>query len=175
MISSHMMFVVGAFALLSLITLSVNSIIVEKTTVMLDTEASITAISIAQAMIDEIQSKEYDTQTVSARVYNTANLTPTNQLGPEVGESLTLPDVFPYQSATHFNDIDDYNGYRRTVSTTRLDNFAVTDSIYYVMESNLNLKSSTQTYYKKMVVTVTHPSMKVPVVLTDVVVYRRYI
>lgn len=175
MISSHMMFVVGAFAILSLITLSVNSIIVESTTVMLDTEASITGISIAQAMIDEIQSKEYDTQTVSARVYNTANLTPTNLLGTEAGESISTPDVLPYQSATVFNDIDDYNGYRRTVSTARLDNFAVTDSIYYVMESNLNLKSSTQTYYKKMVVTVAHPSMKVPVVLADVVVYRRYI
>ena len=175
MISSHMMFVVGAFALLSLITLSVNSIIVEGTTVMLDTEASITGISIAQAMIDEIQSKEYDTQTVSARVYNTANLTPTNLLGTEAGESISTPDVLPYQSATVFNDTDDYNGYRRTVSTTRLGNFAVTDSIYYVMESNLNLKSSTQTYYKKMVVTVAHPRMKVPVVLADVVVYRRYI
>ncbi len=170
-----MMFVVGAFALLSLVTLSINSIIVEKTTVMLDTEASITAISIGQAMIDEIQSKEYDTQTVGARVYDAANLTPTNQLGTEAGESLTLPDVFPYQSVSLYNDLDDYNGYRRTVSTSRMDNFTVVDSVYYVNETNLDLKSSTQTFYKKMVVTVTHPSMKVPVVLTDVIVYRRYI
>ncbi len=175
MISSHMMFVVGAFALLSLITLSINSIIVETTTVMLDTEASITGISIAQAMIDEMQAREYDTHTVGARVYDAANLTPTNQLGPEAGESLTLPDVYPYQSATRFNDVDDYNGYRRTVSTSRLDNFTVVDSIYYVNESNLDLKSSPQTYYKKIVVRVTHPNMKVPVVLSDIVVYRRYI
>ena len=169
------MFVVGAFALLSLVTLSINSIIVEKTTVMLDTEASITGISLAQAMVDEIQSKEYDTQTIGVRVYDVANLTPTNSLGPEGGEGVTLPDVYPYQSVTGYNDLDDYNGYRRTVGTARLDNFTIVDSVYYVMESNLDLKSSTQTYYKKMVVTVTHPNMKVPVVLTDISVYRRYI
>ena len=173
--SGHMMFVVGAFCLLSLITLGVNSVILDKTTVMLDTEASITAISIAQAMVDEMQTKSYDTHTVSARVYNTTDLTPTNQLGPEVGESITYPDVYPYHSATTFNDLDDYNGYQRTVSTTRMGNFAVVDSVYYVTESNLDVKSSSQTFYKKMVVKVTHPSMKVSVILTDVMVYRRYI
>src|SRR3972149_2931687 len=129
MISSHMMFVVGAFALLSLITLSVNSIIVEKATVMLDTEASITGISIAQAMIDEIQSKEYDTQTVSARVYKTADLTPPSLLGREAGEGIATPDIFPYACVSVFNDVDDYNDYRRTVTTARLSTFSVLDSV----------------------------------------------
>jgi hypothetical protein len=175
MMSGHMMFVVGAFALLSLVTLGVNSIILEKTTVMLDTEASITAISISQAMIDEIQSKAYDEKTLSVRVYNTADMTPTDELGPEAGEAITYPDVYPYASVTTFDDADDYNRYRRTVTTTRLGDFTVLDSVYYVTDSNLDVRSFTQTFYKKIVVTVTHPNMKVPVVLTDVLVYRRYI
>lgn len=175
MMTGHMMFVVVAFALLSLVTLGVNGLILEKTTVMLDAEASITAISIAQAMIDEIQTKSFDTKTVTARVFNAADLTPTIRLGPEAGETITLPDVFPFRSDSLYDDVDDYNNYRRTVTTPRLGNFAVVDSVYYASESNLDLRSSTQTFYKKIMVTVTHPSMRVPVVLTDVTVYRRYI
>ena len=174
MASGNMLFVVGAFALLSLVALGVNRMILDKTTVMLDTEASITAISVAQAMIDEIQTKSFDAKTKSdsVRIYNTADLTLASSLGPE--ENITLPDVSPYQSVVKYNDVDDYNGYRRTVTTPRLGNFTVVDSAYYVTEANPDVRSTPQTFYKKMVVTVTHPTMKAPVRLTDVSVYRRY-
>jgi hypothetical protein len=175
MISNHMALVVGAFALLALIALGVNGRIVEQTTVMLDTEASITSISIGQAMIDEMKEKEFDTHTVGARVYSVASMTPSNLLGPESGESISFPDAFPYASMSTYNDADDYNGYRRLVSTPRMGGFTVEDSVYYVSDSNLDVKSSTQTFYKKIVVRVTHPNMKAPVTLTDVIVYRRYI
>ena len=175
MLSGQMMYVLGAFALLSLLVLSVNRIIVENTTVMLENEASISAISLAQAMVDEIQTKEFDENTIAARVYNVSGLTSVAALGRDAGESVPTTDVYPYLSVSAFDDVDDYNGYKRKVTSPRLGDFTISDSVYYLVASNLNLKSSTQTFYKKIVVTVTHPNMKRPIVLNDVAVYRRYI
>jgi hypothetical protein len=175
MASGQMMYVLGALALLSLLVLSVNKIIVENTSVMLENEASITAISLAQAMIDEIQTKEFDQNTVNARVYSTSGLTAVASLGPDAAESVPSIDTYSFQSASVFNDVDDYNNYQRKVSTPRLGDFLVRDSVYYLTESNLNQKSTSPTFYKKIVITVTHPNMARPIVLSDVAVYRRYI
>ena len=170
-----MISVLGAFALLSFLVLSVNTTILEKTEVILDTEASITSISLAQAMVDEIQSKEFDQKCIGVRIYNASDMTSSGSLGCDAGETLALPDTLTYLSTSRFNDVDDYNGYRRTVRTHSLDDFVVVDSVYYVSNSDPNQKSSTQTFYKKIVVKITNPVMKQPVILTDITVYRRYI
>ena len=175
MSTGQMTLVLAAFAILSLLVLGVNRILVEKTTVMLDSEAAITSISIAQAMIDEIQKREFDEKAILQRIYTPTNMTALASLGSDVGESVSTPDVSPFSSINHFDDVDDYNGYKRTVSTTRLGGFSVEDSVYYVTASNLDVEASSQTYYKKIVVKVTHSSLKQPIILTDIAVYRRYL
>ena len=171
-----MLTVLGALALLSLVSLSVNTMIVGKTTTMLDAEGQLNAISIAQSMIDEVMQKSYDAATVSAKVYAPSNFTAAGGLGCNGGEAsmVPLPDAAPYKSVSGYNDVDDYNGYRRTVSTPRMGNFDVRDSVWYVMESNPDQKSGTQTFFKRVKVTVRHPNMTSPLTLSDVAVYRRY-
>jgi hypothetical protein len=174
--TGQMLMVLGALALLSLVSLSINTMLVGKTTTMLDAEAQLNAVSIAQSMIDEIMTKAYDANTVSAKVYNATDFTAPGGLGCSGAEAsaVPLPDSYPYRSAQGYNDVDDYNRYRRTVFTPRMGNFTVVDSVYYVAETNPDQLSGAQTFFKKVVVTVTHPNMSSPLTMSDVAVYRRY-
>ncbi len=174
--TGQMLMVVGAMSLLGTITLSINKMIVDKTLLMLEAEATINSVSVAQAMIDEIQRKDFDQNTTGGvKVYSASSMTSPSALGPETGETFTLPDTStPFLSITKYNDVDDYNRYSRKASTPRLSGFTVTDSVYYVDENNPDNLSSTQTFVKKIVVTVTHPNMTNPLKLSDVAIYRRY-
>ncbi len=169
--------VLGAIMILSMVSLAINTMIVGKTTTMLEAEASLTAISLAQTMIDEVQRKSFDKATVSTLVYDPTNFTASSSLGPDGSElsNVPLPDsASPYNSDKYYNDVDDYNGYSRKASTPLMGTFTLMDSVYYVSESNPDSVSTTQTFFKKIVVRVSHPNMSYPLVISDVAVYRRY-
>jgi len=174
--TGQMLTVLGALALLSLVSLSVNTMIVGKTTMMLDAEAQLNAVSIAQSMIDEIMTKSYDAATATAKVYDPTQFTATGGLGCSSTENTAVPkpDVYPYKSVLGYNDVDDYHNYKRLAFTPRMGNFTVVDTVFYVSETNPNLVSGAQTFFKKVVVTVRHPNMTSPLQLSDVAVYRRY-
>lgn len=150
--------------------------IVGKTTTMLDAEAQLNAVSIAQSMIDEVMQKPFDAATVSAKIYDDSLFTGAGSLGCNGGEAsaVPLPDTYPYKSVNGYNDIDDYHRYRRTVPTPRMGNFDVRDSVWYVVETDPEAKSGVQTFFKRVKVTVRHPNMNSPLELSDVAVYRRY-
>lgn len=179
-----MLAVLGALIILGGITLTVNRMLISKTTDMLNAETSLVAVSIAQTMIDEIQTKSYDLATAGgAKVYDSTAFTSPSELGPSSTESHNVPlpeppdTTTPYKSiskVTGYNDVDDYNGYTRKAYSSLLGTFTVVDTVYYVSESNPNQKSSTQTFYKKIIVTVRHPNMSSPLQLSDIAVYRRY-
>lgn len=174
---SQMLMVLGAIMLLSMVSLSVNTMFIGKTTTMLDAEANLNAISIAQTMIDEIMVKSYDASTVSAKIFNPSSFTGAGSLGANGTETsnVSQPDTAsPFRSVQYYNDVDDYHLYRRVVNTPRLGKFVVKDSVFYVLESNPDQKAMTQTFHKKVVVTVSHPNMLRPLQLSDVAVYRRY-
>ncbi len=125
-------------------------------------------------MLDEIGRNEFDETTLVKRVFYADSLTSPTLLGPEPGE--VAPD---------FDDIDDFNYYQgvnaRQVVTPRMGIFSVIDSIYYIPDPattgydfNYPKPYDTRTFYKKIVVEVTHPSMPNPLRLEDLGVYRRY-
>jgi len=174
--TGQMLTVLGALALLSLVSLSVNTMIIGKTTTMLEAEAQLNAISIAQTMIDEIMTKSYDAATSGGKVYKASEFTGAGSLGCSGDENSAVPrpDSYPFKSGAGYNDVDDYHRYTRLAATPRLGKFTVTDSVYYVLESNPNQRSTSQTFFKKVVVTVRHPNMFSPLQLSDVAVYRRY-
>jgi hypothetical protein len=172
-----MMLVLGALMLLSMLSLSVNSMFIDKTTTMLDAEANLDAVSIAQSMIDEIMTKSYDAATISAKVYSADQFTAASGLGPNSSEAAQVgtPDAAtPFASVAAFSDVDDYNNYRRTVANPRLGNFTVIDTVFYVLETNPDTKTTSRTFHKKIVVTVKHRNMLRPLQISDIAVYRRY-
>ena len=173
----QMLMVLGALMLLSMVSLSINSMFIGKTTTMLDAEANLNAISLAQTMIDEIMVKSYDASTVSAKIYDPTSFTGAGSLGASGTEYSSVPQpdtASPFRSVKYFNDVDDYHLYRREPTTPRLGKFYIKDTVYYVGESNPDIKATTQTFFKKVIVTVNHPNMLQPLQLSDVVVYRRY-
>ncbi len=199
--TGQVLMILGALMLLSMVTFSVNSLIVSKTFSMLQSEAHLTAISVAQSMIDEIMTCAFDSAVVgsSPRVWDSTKFTPPDRLGPEtscpapsVNEVALVPrpeapdTTVPYKSITAYNDIDDYNYYKRYYYSPALGLFTVCDTVYYVQEANPEVRSTKQTFFKKVVVTVRHMNLCPPGVsftpwtgdsylqLTDVAVYRRY-
>src|SRR5512147_3077970 len=89
--TGQMMLVLGALMLLSMLSLSVNSMFIDKTTTMLDAEANLNAVSIAQSMLDEIMVQSYDAATVSAKIYSASDFTGAGSLGANFTESSFVP------------------------------------------------------------------------------------
>jgi hypothetical protein len=184
--TGQMLLVIGALALLSLLALSINQMVVGQTKVMLDSEASLNAVSIAQSLLDEIQTKYFDLAVVPnppgsspLRIFdNQVSLfTDYSGFGPSHSEAsaVPLPDsVSPFKSIAGYNDVDDYNGYIRIENNALMTGFRDSVAVYYVLESDPNTKSNTQTFFKRIDVTVMNPSMKTPLTVSDVAVYRRF-
>jgi hypothetical protein len=190
--TGQMLTVLGALMLLSMVSLAINSMITEKTLLMIETEAGLNAISLAQTMMDEILVKNFDVATAppapaiyphdATKVYDVNLFTSPSSFGPNATEvsKVPQPDVStPFKSLNNYNDVDDYHGYVRTVFTPRLGNFTIKDTVFYVSESNPEEKVTTQTFFKKVMVSVFYHNNQSNkderiLLLSDIAVYRRY-
>lgn len=150
----------GALFLLSLISLSVNRAVLQRQETSTEGEAILVATSLAQSMIEEVSVKKFDEKCVAAPAASPDSLTPAYSLGPETGE------VFP------FNDMDDYNGYSRTLATPVLGNFRVKSNVWYTNSTLLGDPTSTRTFMKTVRVVVDSNSyLRDSVVVQNIVTY----
>lgn len=179
--TGQMMLIIGALALLGTLSLAVNSTIFNKYSLIYEAEATIDAISVGQAMLDEALSKRFDkADTGLVKIFYTTTLTASHLLGPETGEKNwtgvdSLGGAFTnFRSVSRFNDFDDYHGYERVVYTPRMGRFYLRDSVFYVPDNNPDGFTTTRTFQKKMIVTVHHRNLTVPVRVADIAIYRRY-
>jgi hypothetical protein len=187
--SGQTFLIIGAFMLLSTMTLNVNSTLIGTSTTGLEMEATLDAMSIGQTLLDEILTQDFDQKVVGGvRVYVPDSLTAPAKFGPDatsekisgnLGIDTSRTDNF--QSLTHFNDVDDYSGYSRMSWNPRFGWFVLTAKIDYVNEDNPYIVLTSQSFYKRVTVTVTHPNLGkdmknnvIPVVLQDLAVYRRF-
>ena len=138
--SVQSMLTMGALVLLSLSSLRFNNSVLENSTAQIENKVYLTAFSLADDMIETIKQRSFDEATVEF---------PADKLGPETGET--------YQT---FNDIDDYNFYKRTVSAPHAENYGIICRVYYVDSGDPDTEINTQSYYKKVTVTVTSPYMR---------------
>ena len=155
--NSNSLLSMGALIILALSSLNFNSSILETSTVEIETKVALTAFSLADDLIEEIKGKSFDETTKPFPTTNPASLTPADSLGPDPGE--TYKD---------FDDIDDFNGYIKTVSAPHAENYHIDCKVQYVNGDNPDQVSLTQTFYKRVNVTVTSPYMKDPVQLSFV-------
>ena len=172
----QMLAVLFSMVLLGSAILGVNVMLIDKTETMLEAEASLTAVSLGQSMMDEIMTKSYDQVTANGtRIWDSTLFTDPGALGPSGAESglVPLPDPSGL-SDRYYNDVDDYHGYTRRASTPVLGNFTVRDSVYYVSEANLDVKVNHETSFKRIVIVVTHRNMRYSLYLRDLVVYRKF-
>ena len=132
-------------------------------------EYYISAVSLAQSVIDEAKTKAFDEKTDTAAVASVDLLTAPTSLGTDgAAETVPKPDtLFPgspytsssrgYRSTYKFNDVDDYNKYIRLVNTQRAEGFTINVKVNYADETDPDPQRMVRTYCKKMTVTVTSP------------------
>lgn len=171
---SSLLLTIGSLVMLGLFMLSANGLISDNIHTAEENEFYLTALSLAQSVIDEAKTKSFDQETVSSVVTNPVGLTAPTSLGPDAGEYLAGPDSASggaYQSFSRFNDIDDYQGYVRLANTPRADGYLVAATVEYVNPLVPDSTSGACTYCKRMTVTVTSPYLPGPVALQYAFVY----
>ncbi len=149
------MLAIGGLSILSLTSLRFNKAILQTSTVDVENKISLTAISLADDLIEEIKVKSFDKATTEFPTTNVASLTESQNLGTDSGE------VYP-----NYNDIDDYNNFIRNVNAPHAEGYVVTSVVQYVDENNPDNISSSQTFYKKVTVTVTNTYLSYPIVIS---------
>lgn len=153
MASIQSLLTIGGLLIFSLTSLRFNSAILTTSTADLQNKVYLTAFSLADDMIEEIKVKAFDQNTVKFPINNPSGLSAT--LGPESGE------VYP-----NYNDVDDFNGYTRSVDEPHAEGYVISCLVQYVEETDPDVVSSTQTFYKKATITVTSPYMQHAVALS---------
>lgn len=151
--ASELIQTLGAMIIFSLILLTSNRMIQMNMVREVETETERLAITIAQDMIAEAQTKAYDANTAAGDIPK--NLPEGfSSIGPGSGETRAT-----------FNDFDDYDGYTTSLDTELgADSYQVLVEVAYVTPAtNYDIdqgSKSIPTNYKKMRVTVTSDYLK---------------
>lgn len=151
------MITAGFFVLLIVVVISANRMINESTVSTGEGDAVNLSVDIARALVNEAYRKIFDEKWIDSVYQATSDYTSPSLLGPDTGEKFTLPDVVPYKSYAMYDDVDDYNGYSRIVDAGSMKGFKVSVQVYYIDQSAF-AKTSTQTYLKRVDVSVEHPT-----------------
>lgn len=171
---SSLLLTIGSLVMLGIFMLSANGLISGNIHTAEENEYYLTALSLAQSVIDEAKTKSFDEATVAGVIASPPSLCPPAYLGPESSEILAGPDTAVagvYLSQSRFNDIDDYHGYVRLVNTARADGYTVTGTVEYANPLWPDSGSAVATFCKKMTVTITSPYLPGPVSLQYAFVY----
>jgi hypothetical protein len=142
---SEVLQTMGAMVLFSLMLLSANRMISRNTLMQVEGELEQEVVAVAQDIIEEARTKEFDAQSTGAAP-------PTN-----IPEDFTSPAGLGSSSSEdtrqEFNDFDDYNDWKETVSTEHGD-FNIHVKVFYVDPDTFE-KTNVETTFKKMQVFVT--------------------
>ena len=105
--------------ILSTIALSINNLILTTKKTIIGNEVQITGIGLAQALMDEITSRDFDENTTgNKQVHSPSQLTSSGSFGTDGSES-------PY------DDVDDYHNYTTTINTPRVDGYELSVLVFY--------------------------------------------
>jgi hypothetical protein len=138
--SGETILAIGGLILLSIFALSLNSSIVQNQSILYQSEGILDAYAIAQKYLEQAEVFRFD-ENKSATI--PSSFTYLNNLGPDTGEQ------YPY-----YNDIDDFNNFSITDSTSGHSHYLINISVYYITKSNPEIPTPTRTYFKRMEVTV---------------------
>ncbi|MBI5471821.1 MAG: hypothetical protein HY961_05700 [Ignavibacteriae bacterium] len=166
---ANMLLTLGGIVLLSTFVLYANGLLSDNTKISGDNEYAITAISLAQSVIDEAKTKSFDENAIAGSVTQASDLTAAQLLGRDGGgEAVAAVDTArdsQCASYSRFDDVDDYNGYVRLVNTPRAEGYRISTTVSYASATFPDSVKSSQTFCKRMTVTVTSPFFAQPIQL----------
>ena len=158
MSSGQMILGLGALVMLSTLALTLNSVVLDGNRTMMESELYVLGTSVAQSFVERAAVLACDDNVGTHDPSTLPNaFTSPVYLVPDAGE--TYPN---------YDDVDDFNGYSATVSTTRAD-FHVGIVVKYCDSSGND--QTNRTYFKKMEVTVVSPFIPTPVAAMRIFAY----
>jgi len=134
----------GALLLLSVTVLRVNNNILSTDTVLYDAKFGLIANSLATSMIEKASKKFFDANTTEGPVLDPSGLTSAGSLGPGWWED-------PPDSC---NDFDDFNNLSLQDTFYGSVVFFTDCKVNYINPTNPDGKASSQTWHKKLTVSV---------------------
>ncbi|HEX2869034.1 MAG TPA: hypothetical protein VHO03_18480 [Ignavibacteriales bacterium] len=158
--SGQLFLTIGGMFLLSMLVLRMNTTFMSTGDVMYNTKYGVLAVSLGTSMIEEANSKSFDCNTDTNSVSSLSAITAPSSLGPEPGETVSS-----------FNDFDDYNNYQKIDTSMPSAEFKIQCKVGYIDASNPDQFVNQKTWHKKILVTVTSPSMRDTVRLSSVFSY----
>ena len=151
----ELLLLLGAIMLFGVTMLSTNRYMAEQNDATWQREFEYYSLSLAQSFIEEATTKKFDENEINGNPTIKDDFTNVNSLGPD-GE------VYP-----NFDDVDDFNGYAETDTTTRAL-FVVNIAVGYVQENDPQTVVNSKEYYKKMTVTISNSNLIQPIQLSYV-------
>ncbi|MEX1010547.1 MAG: hypothetical protein WDZ29_00645 [Balneolaceae bacterium] len=153
--------VVGAMVIFSIILLSTNRYMLSNTQQQVASEVEMLAVTLGQDLIEEALLRPFDSVTVDGHI------------PIQMPEEFAAPN-FPHTTAGNRSDIASYEGYHgwEEVMDTNLGPYEISAEVHYVTEDDPATPTTIRTRHKRMVVTVTNPSLTNPVRVAYVRTYN---
>jgi hypothetical protein len=153
---ANMILTIGAILLFGVFLKTSNQLMIGNNQIAETNEYYVSALAIGQSVIDEAKTKSFDEQTIGLvnPVASPATLTAVNAMASEGGgENVPNPDTLTatgWMSAVRFDDVDDYNGYRRKVNTARAEGYFLSATVAYATETNPEVAAAVKSFCKRM-------------------------
>lgn len=154
--SNQLLLIAAGLGILAILILSTNTATLQNISLKLENRSTLSTISIAQSIIEEIKIKSFDENTLAGFPTSLNNLTPASSFGPE-GE------VYPA-----FDDVDDYNNYSRAITTNDAGTITAIVKVSYVNEDFPDITSTSITYLKKVIVELTGGNLTQKITLSRI-------
>ena len=142
----NIMLAVGSLVMFATFLGSSNKVMIGNNQLAAQNEYYIAGLSFGQSIIDEAKTKKFKEGAF---------------IGTDAAaEVVTGADTLSskgFASERKFDDVDDYNGYKRRVNSARAEGYVIVTSVDWVEEDKPWKTSSTETNYKQLVVKVTSP------------------
>ena len=148
--SSQFLLLAGGILFFTNLVLTFNRSSMSQALVVYENESFIYGESLSQGLLEEIQTRAFDENTVSSMVDSLEKLSPANSLGYESGED----------SINQFDDIDDFNNYVFTDSLSGQGNFVINVSVYYINTYLPDVKSNLPTFSKRVDISMDNPYLQ---------------
>jgi hypothetical protein len=128
-----------AIVLLGSNVVSINRTFTQHGVILQQTEVGIFGVSLGMSIVEEAQGRSFDHNTIDTLIQNTNQLSST--LGRETGDAVLH---------TGFDDFDDYNGWKDSVTVPGVDTFKRWATVVYVDSTNLDGSASGRRWNKRL-------------------------
>jgi hypothetical protein len=152
----NIMLTLGSLVMFMTFLGSSNRVMIGNNQLASQNEYYIAALSYGQSVIEEAKTKDYRGTVVFGSTRTASLLCGPEAFAERIAYADTLTDR-GFASERKFDDVDDYDGYRRLVNSPRAEGYVLVTAVDWVDESNPNAVSGTPTSYKRMVVSITSP------------------